>query len=221
MLNSIPSLILSLSLLAAPLFAECIYLPAKSESMLDFCSSLSEMSDQEGETFASINAFFDDVKESCHQFVFKYPIRDSEQAALFAKALKIKAQEAHRFVPVISACKFLETRNLGFSRQVQIKGGPLVFEHVLVDQESDSLIFIEEFIILPSGEKVPGAFAAINQVREENGAWFFSGIYLYDERPAREQIAERVAMFDLTYHNMLLFIETSDVESIYLSLKSF
>ncbi len=169
-------------------------------------------SDRVVETFATMASFLHGVQDCCHQFRFKYPLLSAEHAKTFAKVMHIKAQEAHRFVPVIKNCEFIGPRNLGFARRIVIAEGPIVQEHVLVDAASDAVIFIEESVVLPNGEVQPGAFAALNSVIEENGSCYFSGIYLYDDQPSDRQAQERKTMFRLTYENMIGFMESDDVE---------
>ncbi len=51
--------------------------------------------------------------------------------------MQIKAQEAHRFVPVIDLSQFVAPRHLGFIREIKIKNdGSRIQEHVLVDHLS-------------------------------------------------------------------------------------
>lgn len=186
----------------------------------DLFQELKEIADTQAR-FASVADHIEQAKISCHQFVFKYPLKDAGQAKTFSKVMQIKAQEAHRFVPVIMDCQALEKKNLGFSRQIIIQNGPLVQEHVLLDQETDSVIFVEEFVVLPDGKTVPGSFAAINRITQEEGRFFFYGIYLYDEEPTQATIETRDAMFQATYDNMIRFLETEDVDFVYSSLKEF
>jgi hypothetical protein len=201
--------------------AEYHYLEPKTACAPSLFDEFKRRSDLPQETFATLAASLHEMKDSCHQFQFKYPLRDSDQAALFARVMQIKAQEAHRFVPVIANCQFIEPRHLGFSRRVSIVDGPVLQEHVLIDTLTRSIIFVEEFAVTPEGEVVPGTFVALNSVIEEEGQWFFSGIYLYGQPPTEKQIQDRIRMFWLTYEAMIDFIEKCDVDLAFSELRQF
>lgn len=197
------------------------YIPPQHSRSTDLFDEVKVKSDQCGETFSTIASFLEHMKDSYHQFYFRYPLQNAEHAKIFAKVMQIKAQEANRFVPVIAECQFIEPRNLGFSRRIAIVDGPIVQEHVLIDPASDSVIFIEEFAITPDGKEQPGAFAALNMIIEDGGSWYFSGVYLYDDQPTDEQGLTREAMFKSTYENMIDFIKNHDVDEAHNNLKSF
>ncbi len=176
---------------------------------------------QENETFASILAAIENDKAQCHQFHFRYPLKDKDHAEKFAKVLHIKAQQAHRFVPVIASSQFTGPGHLGFFREITIRGqglqGPRVQEHVLVDKAMNRVIFIEEWIATEDGLQ-PGSFASVNAVTEENGHWYFAGTYLYETPPTLEDLGAREEMFRETYENMLFFLEQEDLEASYQQL---
>lgn len=201
--------------------SECVYIAPQRSNATNVFDEVKTKSDQNTETFSTMATFFHEIKESCHQFYFKYPLQSAEQAKIFAKILQIKAQEAHRFVPVIASCQFLEPRNLGFSRQIEIVNGPIVQEHLLVDTASDSVIFVEEFAVMPNGEVFPGTFTALNSIIEENGSWYFSGIYLYPDQPNEKQVQERQAMCKKTFENMIDFMNKDNVDFIFNKLKKY
>lgn len=174
------------------------------------------------ETFHSIIFHLEQHAATCHRFEFKYPLKDQDHARIFAKVLQIKAQEAHRFVPSVALSQFISPSHLGFIREIIIKdNGPVIQEHVLVDQDSDRVIFIEESVDL-DGTVQLGNFAALNGVREEEGIWYFVGVYLYDWQPdSSDQIDEVVQGFQATYENMLSFIENEDVDAVYNQLQQY
>lgn len=200
---------------------ECIYIAPKANFLSDVFSAMVTKGEDPAETFSSMAAYLHEIKDSCHQFYFKYPLQNAEQAEIFSKVMQIKAQEAHRFVPVIVDSKFIEPRNLGFSRKIGILDGPSIQEHVLMDPTSHSIIFIEESITLQTGETLPGAFMALNRLMEEDGTWYFSGIYLFDTVPTEQETQERVEMFRLTFENMIHFTENNDVTEAYSQLKEY
>ena len=208
-------------LLFCSVFAECRYVAPKEPLVHEsFFHSLIKRSDERRtESFSSIAQSIEREAPFCHTFKFRYPVKDP---VTFAKVMVIKTQEAHRFVPVIASSKFIERRNLGFSREIVIAdGGPTVLEHVLVDKESPRVIFIEEAELLPNGEKKVGSFAAINRVVEEEGGWFFTGSYLYNWEPSPEEISELCQLFQDTYDNMIIFMEKENVERAYEELQKF
>ncbi len=169
----------------------------------NFFQKLILRSCEEEETFASIESYLRNNIPFCYRFQFKYPLKDSVYANTFAKILQIKAQEAHRFVPVIIFSQFIAPSHLGFIRNIKIAGsGPTVQEHVLVDQNSMQVIFIEEWV-MDSDEVIhPGGFAAINSIIEEEGQWYFVGTYLYEEAPQASEVSATIQMFQKTYENI-------------------
>lgn len=196
--------------------SDCIYVsPLQEISEEFFFHELILRSDHLSETFASILDFFEQNRSSFHQFQFKYPLNNQEHAQTFAKVLQIKAQQAHRFVPTIAHSQFNSACHLGFIRNIKIKEPYLrIQERVLVDRASHAVIFIEEWIETEKGVML-GSFAALNEVIEESGLWYFAGTYLYMNPPAEDEIQDRIEMFDKTYENMLLFIENEDVDEVY------
>lgn len=168
------------------------------------------------ETFENVLKFFKEHQSNLHQFEFRYSLKDKAHAEAFAKVLRIKAQEAHRFVPVIEDCTVLDSASSGFIRHIFIKDGPLVQEHTLIDQ--DRVLFIEQWVISENGVE-PGRFSAFNRIVEEEGKWYFDGTYLYDEPASVEEAAQRCEMFRKTYENMAAFIEQADVNEVESKLK--
>lgn len=63
--------------------------------------------------------------------------------------------------------------------------------------------------------------AAWNSVVEEEGGWFFCGMYLYPTAPDTHTIQERSNMFRETYENMLSFIEKENVDAVFSNLGKF
>lgn len=206
------------SLLAVddPTTSDCICLPSiEQELNHPFFPEIIDKINQPKETFKSIFCLLERNKHSCHQFQFKYPLGNERHAQIFAKILQIKAQEAHRFVPVITSCKFVSPSHLGFIRKITVKGkGSIVEEHVLIDQDSNAVIFVEELIETKKGVML-GCFAALNDIIEEDGQWYFVGTYLYGSKPTDNEILERKESFRETYENMLYFVENEDVDKIY------
>lgn len=199
------TLLACFSLHASNGVSECHYLKPEKEMAADIFRTLQDSSNR-ADTFGAVADLIEEARDSCHQFEFKYALKNREEAEVFSKVMRIKAQAAHWFVPVIKDCQVVEKRNLGFLRQVTIQDGPIVQENVLIDQESGSVLFIEEAVLLPNGRELPGAFAAINRVIEEEGDFYFHGIYLYDEEPDLLTIEKRDEMFRATYENMLRFL---------------
>lgn len=180
-----------------------------------FFSEIITKSKNKTETFDSILNFFEQNKNSYYLFTFNYPLANKEQADVFKKVLAIKAQQAHRFVPVIEHSQFIEPSHLGFIRQIQIKDGPLVQERILINQNPTQVIFISEWANM-HGQLLPDNFVAINEVIEKDGQWYFSGSYLYGTNPTESASEESmVEMFKTTDENMLKFIKNEDVEAIY------
>lgn len=181
-----------------------------------FFQNLILQSYNEEETFASIESYLRSNIPFCHRFQFKYPLADSVQVNTFAKIMQIKAQEAHRFVPVIALSRFIAPSHLGFIRNIKIvNNGPIVQEHVLVDQNSRQVIFIEEWV-MDSNETVhPGCFVAINSIIEEEGQWYFAGTYFYKDAPEPSEVPAIIQMFQKTYENMISFLENEDVDQVY------
>jgi hypothetical protein len=206
----------------AVVVSECVYrMPVQEPCENIFFKELITRSHALNESFDSIRDSFEQKKSSYHQFQFKYPLKDSEHAQIFAKVLQIKAQEAHRFVPAIVLSQFISPNHLGFLREITIGGGgPTIQENVVIDRASNSVIFIEESIKTTEGTK-SGEFSAINKVIEENGQWYFTGTYLYNDKPSQDKIDERIDMFAKTYENMMNFIEKEDVQGIFDQLKKY
>jgi hypothetical protein len=177
----------------------------------------------EMETFDTIASYLKEQAVFCHRFQFKFPLKEGrEYAQIFAQVLQIKAQQAHRFVPVISFSQFLTPSHLGFIRKIKIGDrGPNIQEHVLVDRIYDNIIFIEELIEDSSQGIELGCFAALNSILEEEGAWYFTGTYLYNWEPDTETMNDTIQMFKKTYENMASFIENNDVDAIYHQLSEY
>jgi hypothetical protein len=173
-------------------------------------------------SFSDIENFLVDNSKYFHQFYFTYPLKE-EQAIEFMEVMSIKAQEAHRFVPVIAKSKFIKKQHLGFSRQITLKNGTIVQEHVLTWSPPipSIIMFIEESVTLTNGKTLPGAFAAINQVFIFKDQFYFRGKYFYQDKPTEQQIHEREIMFKKTYENMLDFIEKGNVDKAYNKLKKY
>jgi hypothetical protein len=211
-------LILSLTL-AASMHSECTYLePEQTTQSGSFFQQLIDRSNRRAETFQTVLAFFNHGKTSVHRFNFEYPIGDAES---FFRVLEIKAQEAHRFIPIFTHCQFLSPQHLGFLRKAVIANGPALWEHILVDKKSKSVLFIEEREVFPNGEEIAGCFAALNTVVERDGHWFFSGTYLYAQRPSSEDIQETKLVFQHTYENMIAFLKSGQIDSIYDQLQEY
>lgn len=211
------------TLLAANVVQECYYAePIEQKVDEIFFQKLILQSYDEKETFMSIEGHLRENIPFSHRFQFKYQLKDRSHAQIFAKVMQIKAQEAHRFVPVISSSQFIAPRHLGFIREIKIvNDGPKVQEHVLVDQQSSQVIFIEEWVIDSNNIEHLGSFAAINSVIEEEGKWYFAGIYFYNEKPSNFKIPNTIHMFQETYENMILFIENEDVDYYYNQLHQY
>lgn len=198
----------------------CAYTPPTETVMHNVFYALKEKGKQLEENFASMALHFENIRNACHQFTFKYPI-EAADLDRFVKVLQIKAQEAHRFVPDIALSQCLEPEHLGFIRQIEIHNGPTVLEHLLLDEEAHQVIFIEESVTLPNGLELPSSFAAKNSIIEEEGIWYFAGAYLYAERPEENTIRAKDAMFKATHDNMLKFLQYEDVDAIYDQLHKF
>lgn len=177
---------------------------------------LVQLSHDESSTFQTIQSYFQENQENCHQFQFKQPLKDKEHADLFKKVLRIKAREPQKFVPVITSSERLSPTSLGFMRQITIGENELtVQEHVVIDQESNACIFIEELVSTSTGVKL-GSFTASNAVVEEAGQWYFVGTYLYSgDVPNETQIYDKIKMFRKTYENMEAFLENEDLDVVY------
>lgn len=196
---------------------QCAYsAPVEVAMEEDFFQKLIFKSYHEEETFGSIETVLRENIPFCHRFQFKYPLKGSVHAQIFAKVMQIKAQEAHRFVPTIASSQVIAPAHLGFIRNIKIiNNGPTVQEHVLVDQNSMQVIFIEDWLMDSNGVMHPGSFAAINSIIEEEGQWYFAGTYFYQNAPQASGIFSTIQMFQKTYENMLLFIENEDVEQVF------
>ncbi len=210
------------TLSATNVVQECYYAePIDQKVDVNFFQKLIIQADDKNETFASIEKHLRDNIPFSHRFEFKYPLLDKSHAEIFAIVLQIKAQEAHRFVPVIESSQFIAPGNLGFIREIKIKNdGPRVQEHVLLDHKKARIIFIEEWVIDSNNIEHPGCFAAINSVIEEEGMWYFAGTYFYNEKKKSADIPSTIRMFQETYENMISFIENEDVESNYNQLQT-
>jgi hypothetical protein len=208
------------TLSAANIVQECYYAePVEKKVDGNFFQKLITQGYDENETFESIEKHLRDNIPFSHRFQFKYPLKDRSQAQIFAKVLQIKAQEAHRYVPVIESSQFIAPAHLGFIREIKIENdGPKVLEHVLMDNESAQVIFIEEWVMDSNNVQYPGSFASINSVMEEEGTWYFAGTYFYNEKPKNADIPNKIRMFQETYDNMILFIENEDVDCYYSQL---
>lgn len=183
----------------------CSYLPPSVETgNSPFFTQMIELARKE--SFRDILDFFESNQSDTHQFHFKYPLKNEEQANQFIQVMYLKAREAHRFVPVISHCQPTCDAHLGFDRLIKIVQGSEILEHVLVDISSNTVIFIEQWVKSEKGV-FPGSFTAVNQVIEENGQWFFQGFYLYQNRPSEERIQDNMNMFWETYQNMISYID--------------
>lgn len=197
---------------------ECHYLMPTQQPTVDdaFFHELIVRGNDENETFQSIATYLEQAATSCHRFQFKYPLKDRDHAQIFAKVLQIKAQEAHRFVPVISFSQWISRSHLGFNRKIKIEGnGPTIQEHVLINRESNQVIFIEESVTDANGDVQLGSFAAQNGIIEEQGSWYFVGTYLYNWEPTTEKVRDIIQMFQDTYENMMHFTENEDVDFVY------
>jgi hypothetical protein len=208
--------------------SECFYIPANRDPIDEtFLQKLIEDSNEPTATVENILADIQRNKASYAQFQFKFLIGDKASAETFAKALQVKAQEAHRFVPQIGKCEFIRASLLGFNRIVAIPKAQIELEeHLLVNKDTNVVIFIEEWY-RPIGkvEKEKGGFAAINAVEEDHGKWYFTGTYLYPESKTElkdEKIAERLKMYSDTFENMKKFcLNKDEVEKVYHQLKRF
>jgi hypothetical protein len=202
---------------------ECYYVePIEQKVDGNFFQKLILQGYDENETFASIENHLRDNIPFSHRFQFKYPLKNKSYAQVFAKVMQIKAQEAHRFVPVIDISQFIERCHLGFIREIKIKNdGPKVREHVLLDHESAQIIFIEEWVRDSNNIQYPGSFAAINSLIEEEGTSYFAGTYFYNEKVKNADIPNKIRMFQETYENMITFIENGDVDHCYGQLSSY
>lgn len=200
--------------------AACIYIAPAQIGENTFLQELIARSYDSNETFETLLSAIQEHKSFYHQFQFKYPLKNQEHAKIFAKVLQIKAQEAHRFVPVITHSQFISPANLGFIRRITIADGPTIQEHTLIDPILNSVIFIEEWISTKNGILL-GCFAALNEIIEENGKWYFAGTYLYNDKPSPNEISERIEMFAQTYENMLKFSESEDIKEAFNELKPF
>ena len=125
------------------------YIPPQRQPDSSFFEEIQKKSDLNSETFSSIASFLLQQRGAYHQFSFRYPIGTKKQAEDFIKVMQIKAQEAHRFVPVIADSQFIEPRHLGFSRRIVIVDGRTIQEHVLVDSNSPLLSFSSKKILAP------------------------------------------------------------------------
>jgi len=196
----------------------CI-LPIQPEKLDNFYRIIIKKSQDPNETFDSL---FEYVKNNLNRatlFNFKFPLNDENHAKQFAKVLKIKAQQANLFVPVIESCEYISKTTNGFIRRIKISdNGPTIQEHVLLDKKSFGVLFVEEWEEL-NAARVEGRFVAWNNVIEEKGLWYFVGTYLYNDTFEPEVIEKQKAMFQKTYENMILFLEKHDIESAYLKLK--
>lgn len=182
---------------------EFFYVPSTKSGEENILTEIRNKAENPQQTFENIRESIEENKDVFYQFYFKYPL-DTVSAQDFVKVMKIKSQEAHRFVPVIAFSQYIKPKHLGFLREIQITAGPTVQEHVLLDPTSDSIIFIEECIFLPKGVAL-GSFVAINSVVEEKGRFYFFGMYLYGEEPSKKQIEDRKWMFKRTWENMMSF----------------
>lgn len=204
----------------------CIYVAPEKFNMPDLFFDFARLGHNENETFESLRVRFQSLWPHSHRFHFKYPLKDKEQALIFSKILHIKAQQAHRFVSLIANCQFIAPSHLGFMRTITVKEKDYLLqekdvhiqEHVLVDAQTHAVMFIEDWITLSMDEVMAGHFAALNEVVEEEGQWYFAGTYLYDFVSDVEQSKQ---MFDQTYESMLLFQENEDVEAIYQQLSDY
>lgn len=196
---------------------QCYYLEPLDVAVDEhFFQKLIHQSCKEEETFVSIESQLRNNIPFCHRFHFKYPLKDKIHASCFAKIMQIKAQEAHRFVPVIALSQFIAPAHLGFIRNLKIaNSGPTVQEHVLVDQNSMQVIFIEEWVMDSNGVVYPGSFTAINSIIEEEGHWYFAGTYIYKDAPDASKVPSIIQMFQMTYENMISFLENEDVDQVY------
>lgn len=197
-------------------FTECQYFPPFHEIKSSFLQELTTTITTPHETFESIQEALKNNMPNFHKFQFKYPIGNQEQGELFAKVLQIKAQEAHRFVPAIKLSEFISPCHLGFTRKIEIYDGPLIQEHVLVDKASNAVIFVEDWI---NNETVVGNFAAINQVIEQNGTWYFAGTYVYGD--SQKDVSSKIQMFDVTHKNMMEFLKNEPVDEVHKQLKQY
>lgn len=184
-----------------------------------FFKDLITLSHDVRQNFDSLYNLFIDNLICGTAFHFKYTLPDVERAHIFSKVLKIKAEQAHRFVTVIEASEYVSKAHLGFIRKIKIYDGPVVQEHVLMDSKSNAVIFIEEWEEKDNARS-DGKFAALNNIIEENGIWYFIGIYLYYDDPLLHEVENRKVMFKRTYENMLEFSKTNDVGRIYEQLQA-
>lgn len=197
---------------------EFVYFPSTDKKANDVLKEIRAKGENSQESFESIRQYIEQNKNVFYQFYFKYPL-DGVDRQDFVKVLKIKSQEAHRFVPVIAFSEYIEPKHLGFLREIQIAAGPMVQEHVLLDRASDSIIFIEECVFLPKGVAL-GSFVAINSVVEEEGRSYFFGMYLYEDLPSQKQIEDRELMFKRTWENMMYFTKNHSLDVVFDHLKS-
>jgi hypothetical protein len=200
----------------------CFYVPPTQISFGDvFFATLRALGQLPGQNFENIKEFFGENVQSHNTFQFKFPLKDTQQAEYFIKTMWIKTQQAHRFVPVFTDCRYKERTHLGFIREVDILDGPTIREHVVVDPNSPAVIFIEESQELPNGVVIPGGFAALNSVIQEDGYWYFACTYVYSQAPQDQVVEERKEMFRETHRRMLSFIESGETETVYQELMQF
>ena len=166
-----------------------------SRQMSELFNEIQEISRRESSSLEDVLTYFYGMKKTCHRFEFKYLIPE-DVASQFPRVLELKSREAHRFVPVINQCEYIQPCHLGFLRLIEVFGQKIV-ERILVDKQNNLVLFIEE----------NGPYASINQVVTENGRSYFCGIYLYD---AVDDVEATKKVYLDTFLNMVEFAQKGE-----------
>ena len=171
------------------------------------------------ETFDSLLVRFHAMKGLSHCYEFRYRLPGDTSAERVFKALQVKAQQAHRFVPVIEQSQFVAPCHLGFTRTIQIRaGGPAVTERILFGSDRHTVLFIEETVYQLGEGELPVGYASINKLIQDDSAWSLIGTYLYAEQNSVEAMR---TMFAKTFDNMLGFAQTEQLDAVYAQLAAF
>jgi hypothetical protein len=210
-------LIVACLCMGAVLAAECVYVTPRGVEDGAFFSELVVMSRKE--PFEDPLAMVEGG-QGVYRFEFRYLIPEEVSAEDFFKVMLVKGQEADRFVPPIASSTVVAPGHLGYVRQIQIRGGPLVQEHVLVDRGRRMLLFIEEWNRM-GDQTQAGAFAAVNRLERRDGRNYFTGTYVYPTVSSPEEVEARCQMFETTFNNMVEFARSGELAAAYRQLKSY
>ncbi len=148
------------------------------------------------EKFGKLVGIFIQSYPQCHAIHFKFPLEVDRQAfvrilAIFARQPDFFAQGPSRFGP-IPRYELIDETLMGFTRVDKYEGLEPIRLNFFVDQGTGSIMGVVE----------NGTRAALDQVVEENGKWYYTGAFLFAVKREETMIDHIVDGLVLNFSNM-------------------